>query len=320
MRQFLHYYLRSMRLYYCFVTGTATLVGCVAARGVKSVYLPFWDWSDAAVLVIGFFAWGVNQIVSDWFDRKEDAVNAPHRPMVSGKLAPLPALILSGFLMALFAVVAYLVSPMSLAILIVGGLLNILYSLLKGVPVINTLIYGAAITCCTFFGLSAHLDYFMENCGHFLPSMLCFWVLPHVLMCHNSYFKDIEGDRAAGLRTLPVLFPRFSLWLGMLLSVAWSSLLATPFLAIASHAKLLHLWREHLLSFGYILLVFYLTFQLFRHLRKKDYHPATRLNCQLCVAWLWMIPMVFSRYWLIGMLASVLLIELIYKWYPDEKE
>ena len=311
-----------MRLYYCFVTGTATLVGCIAARGFESEHLPCWDWRDAAVLVIGFLAWGVNQIISDWFDRKEDAFNAPHRPMVSGKLAPLPALILSGFLMALFAVTAYLVSPLSLVILIVGGLLNVLYSLLKGIPVLNTLIYGTAIFCCTFFGLSAHFDYFMENCGHVLLLLvLCFWALPpHILMCHNSYFKDIEGDRAAGLRTLPVLFPCFSLWLGMILSIAWSSLLAAPFLVVAFHADSHQIRMELLLSSGYILLVFYLTFQLFRHLRKKDYHAATRLNCQLCVAWLWMIPIVFSPYWLIGMLASVLLIELIYRWYPDEKE
>ena len=106
----------------------------------------------------------------------------------------------------------------------------------------------------------------------------------------------------------------------MILSVAWSSLLAVPFIAVASHAKTHGIRMELLLSFCYILPIFYLTFQLFRHLRKKDYHTATRLNCQLCVAWLWMIPTVFSRYWLIGMLASVLLIELIYRWYPDEKE
>ena len=88
---------------------------------------------------------------------------------------------------------------------------------------LNTLIYGAAITCCTFFGMSTHLD-FMAN----LQSVpfLCFWLLPpHILMCHNSYFKDIEGDRAAGLRTLPVLFPCFSLWLGMILSSGWTLLM-----------------------------------------------------------------------------------------------
>ena len=85
VKRFLLAYLRSMRLYYCFVTGTATLAGCIAARGVTE-HLPVWDWCDTAVIVIGFLAWGVNQVVSDWFDRKEDALNAPHRPMVMGEL------------------------------------------------------------------------------------------------------------------------------------------------------------------------------------------------------------------------------------------
>ena len=316
MIRFLYFYLRSMRLYYCFVTGAATLAGVVTAHAYSSSIA--WGLRDAAVLAIGFLAWGVNQIFSDWYDRKEDAVNAPHRPMVTGELAARPALILSGSLMALFAVTAYLVSPVSLAVLLAGGLLNVLYSLLKKIPVIDTVIYGLAMTCCTVFGLSRDLD-FQNIC--LLSAALMPFVLPsHVLMCHNSYFKDIEGDRAAGLRTLPVLFPRFSLWLGMILSVAWSSLLATPCLVLALYAKTHDMRMELLLSFCFILFCFYLTFQLFRHLWKKDYHAATRLNCQLCVTWLWMIPSVFSPYWLIGAFVSVLLIQLLYMWYPDEKE
>ena len=329
MKDFWYYYLRSMRLYYCFVTGTATLAGCIAARGVKSVHLPFWDWRDAVVLIIGFLAWGVNQVVSDWFDRKEDALNAPHRPMVSGKLAPRPALILSGSLMALFAVMAYLVSPVSLLILIVGGLLNLLYSQLKWIPVLNTLIYGAAITCCTFFGLSAHCD-LMGNGGHWILPVLCFWGLPpHILMCHNSYFKDIEGDRAAGLRTLPALFPRFSWWLGMILSAGWTLFLALiPEITLLREAgKLFRIgfnWYpliRVLTLFGFLCMMLYLTLRLFVSLHKKEYHPATRLNCQLCVAWLFAAPGMFYRpLWLTGAFVSVLLIEILYRWYPDEKE
>ena len=316
MKDFWYYYLRSMRLYYCFVTGTATLAGCIAARGVTE-HLSVWDWRDTAVIVIGFLAWGVNQVVSDWFDRKEDALNAPHRPMVTGELAPRPALILSGSLMALFAVMAYLVSPVSLLILIVGGLLNLLYSVLKWVPVLNALVYGAAIFCCTLFGLSAHCD-LMGNGGHWILPVLCFWGLPpHILMCHNSYFKDIEGDRAAGLRTLPVLFPLFSLWLGMILSVGWTLLSAFLLYSMMFSPGSL---PERLLLFGFLLMMVYLICQLFRRLWKKEYHPATRLNCQLCVAWLWMIPSAFSPYWLIGMFVFVLLIEILYRWYPDEKE
>ena len=316
MIRFLYFYLRSMRLYYGFVTGTAVLAGCMARHGSR-LHIP-WGWRDVAVILIGYMAWGVNQIFSDWLDRKEDAVNAPHRPMVTGELAARPALILSGSLMALFAVTAYLISPVSLAVLLAGGLLNVLYSLLKKIPVINTLIYGLAMTCCTVFGVSRDLDiqHFCLFSGVLMP-----FVLPsHVLMCHNSYFKDIEGDRAAGLRTLPVLFPRFSLWLGMILSGGWTLLLSGFCVWVFACSQPTTEAGPWLMICGYVLLMLYLTFQLFRAFWKKDHHAATRLNCQLCVTWLWGIMISASPYWLIGMFASVLLIEILYRWYPDEKE
>ena len=82
MKRFLYQYIRSMRLYYGFVTGTTVLFGIWMAHADGSA----WGWREAMALIVGFLAWGVNQIFSDYCDRKEDAVNAPHRPMVSGEL------------------------------------------------------------------------------------------------------------------------------------------------------------------------------------------------------------------------------------------
>ena len=78
MLTFAYYYLRSMRLYYGFVTGTTTLVGCLLS-GHTLAESRTW-----LLFTMGFFAWGFNQIFSDWYDRHEDAINAPHRPMVTG--------------------------------------------------------------------------------------------------------------------------------------------------------------------------------------------------------------------------------------------
>ncbi len=312
MARFLYFYLRSMRLYYCFVTGAATLAGVVTAHAYSSSIA--WGLRDAAVLAIGFLAWGVNQIFSDWYDRREDAVNAPHRPMVTGELASRPALCLSGALMAAFAVTAWLISPLSFKALIVGGILNILYSLLKKIPVINTLVYGAAMTCCSIFGLGVSPDIEKKSLAFLLILLLTF--PSHVLMCHNSYFKDIEGDRAARLKTLPVLFPRFSLWLGMILTAGWTLYITHNGLLCSS----LSVRLEGFLWLVYLFPVLWLTARLLYCLWEKKYHKATGLNCQLCVMWLWFVPMIFSLYWLTCALVSFLLIHLLYKWYPDEKE
>ena len=76
MLKFLYYYLRSMRLYYGFVTATTVLVGLCLAHGTYNELKLSWTltdlpWTarDAALLAMGFFSWGFNQIFSDWCER-----------------------------------------------------------------------------------------------------------------------------------------------------------------------------------------------------------------------------------------------------------
>ena len=52
MLTFAYYYLRSMRLYYGFVTGTTTLVGCLLS-GHTLAESRTW-----LLFTMGFFAWG----------------------------------------------------------------------------------------------------------------------------------------------------------------------------------------------------------------------------------------------------------------------
>ena len=205
MLKFLYYYLRSMRLYYGFVTATTVLAGLYQwhrfGSGTDSaLHSAGWTLRDAALLAMGFFAWGFNQIFSDWCDRKEDAINAPHRPMVTGALKPLPAFAVSAAGLAVIAVAGFLMSPWTLVFLALGGALNIAYSLLKRVPVLNCLVYACAISCCALFAIAG----MAKRC----PTLdefgfVAVWIVPvHFLMCHNSYYKDVKGDRAAGVRTL----------------------------------------------------------------------------------------------------------------------
>ena len=45
-----------------------------------------------------FLSWGINQIINDYLGLKEDRVNAPNRPMVTGELDPGKALVLTEIL------------------------------------------------------------------------------------------------------------------------------------------------------------------------------------------------------------------------------
>ena len=310
MLRFLYYYLRSMRLYYGFVTATTVLAGLCLAHGTYNELklswtltdLP-WTLRDAAFLAMGFFAWGFNQIFSDWCDRKEDAINAPHRPMVTGALKPLPAFAVSAAGLAVIAVAGYLMSPWTLAFLALGGVLNIAYSLLKRVPVLNCLVYACAISCCALFAIAG----MAKRC----PTLdefgfVAAWIMPvHFLMCHNSYYKDVKGDRAAGVRTLQTSYHKY---VAELVSIAFVGL------AIFA-AGIMHGEGPQKKALVILILAIAVAFQC--SVEKMKYHRATCFNCQLCV--LLLHVRFFAMTWPYA-IASLIAIPLLFLWYNDEKE
>lgn len=310
MLRFLYYYLRSMRLYYGFVTATTVLVGlCLAHVNHAPGELGHWTLPDALMLVFGFLAWGANQIFSDWCDRKEDAINAPHRPMVTGALAPRPAFALSAAILIVIAGTSAWMSFWTIPFLILGGCLNILYSRLKSVPVLNCLVYAAAISCCALYAVAGIKD----SCPDWgTVAFVAITILPvHFLMCHNSYYKDVAGDRAAGVRTIQqypsVIAKTLTVGLEVVaIQISWM-------VAYAVGDEVGESWWRFLQP----LLVATLATAHFIFLQRKRYHVATCLNCQLCVALLHAIW--FLDTWPFE-IASLVAIQLLFLWYNDEKE
>ena len=68
LSRFVLAYIKSMRLYYAFITGIAGWIGvsfyqfCMPAAQDHA--------RNAAILAILFLSWGVNQIINDYLDRK----------------------------------------------------------------------------------------------------------------------------------------------------------------------------------------------------------------------------------------------------------
>ena len=158
---------------------------------------------------------------------------------------------------------------------------------------------------------------------------VAFLVLPvHILMCHNSYYKDVPGDRAAGVRTLQTLFPQqVSFLVTFLLACGIIILGLLP--CCAAGMEWLHTGLQQkelllsclsaevplMLAVQFIGELFLLGL-LFRALEGRRYHRATCLNCQLCVL---MLHMPFAEAWG-NALVSLVAIQLLFLWYNDEKE
>ncbi len=191
---FLKYYLKSMRLYYGFVTLSAGCVGMALYEGticsLNQILLP----------VILFGCWGVNQIINDYLNLEEDKINAPSRPMACGKLNARAALWLSTTAIVGILFYALWQNGWACVPIAVGVLANIYYSKTK-----NILLFAFSISCCTWFAYvllgGGLLSFFAAHSGAFLGVVGC-----NAWMTFFTYFKDEKGDKAVGKRTPQVIF------------------------------------------------------------------------------------------------------------------
>ncbi|MBN2280806.1 MAG: UbiA family prenyltransferase [Candidatus Marinimicrobia bacterium] len=207
--KFIKAYIKSMRLYYSFITGIAGWIGVAhyehIVKEFRTVEVMPGEERKGIILVLLFLSWGINQIFNDYLGRKEDAINAPHRPMVTGELNPVAALTLSTFLMLGAGLVTWLyLEPVAIIPLLLGVLLNIIYEYAKGCGIWGNVIFGLMIAQCTAFGFLAsgptQAPYFTES----RMAVLSIVWLMNGLMTFYTYFKDYEGDKAAGKKTLVV--------------------------------------------------------------------------------------------------------------------
>ncbi len=196
-------YVRSMRLYYGFVTGIAGWIGVAFSR---YLYPDTASLTNAIIgLVLLFLTWGINQIINDYLGLAEDRINAPNRPMVTGELNARIALLVSILLIVVSAGVSFFLSPWAVIPLVIGTALNIIYEYAKGVPLLGNVIFGVMISMCTAYGYlitDPPLDVI------FTPariSVLFLVALMNGLMTYYTYFKDYAGDKSAGKITAVVL-------------------------------------------------------------------------------------------------------------------
>jgi geranylgeranylglycerol-phosphate geranylgeranyltransferase len=205
-------YVKSMRLYYSFITGIAGWLGVAYYDYVA--HNPLLRTTEVAppaekklvILAILFLSWGVNQIINDYLGLAEDRINAPARPMVTGELNPRKALAVSGLLIFLSGVVTWFyLEPIAALFLGAGVLLNVVYEKAKGYGVLGNLVFGAMIAMAPLYGGFASGPTASNVLQPNRLSVLLMVIVLNGLMTYYTYFKDYRGDLIAGKRTLVVL-------------------------------------------------------------------------------------------------------------------
>lgn len=217
IKTFIKAYIKSMRLYYSFITGIAGLIGVsyyqylayTSGSGEMSssgtAYQPASLAKLLVIIVILFLAWGINQIYNDYLGMNEDRINAPERPMVSGELNPLYAVLLSSVLMLIaLAVTWFYLERYAIIPLLLGVALNFVYEYAKGHGIWGNIIFGLMISMCAVFSFMAagQSGSSILSTGSLL--LILYISFLNGLMTLYTYYKDYEGDRLAGKKTLVV--------------------------------------------------------------------------------------------------------------------
>ena len=160
----------------------------------------------AGALIAGPLVCGTSQAANDWYDRHVDAINEPNRPIPSGRIPGRWGLYIALIWTALSLSVAAILGPWVFVAACLGLVLAWAYS----APPIRLKRNGwwscAACGFCYeglpwFTGAAAVAGALPD--GKVITLAVLYSIGAHGIMTLND-FKSVEGDRALGLRSLPV--------------------------------------------------------------------------------------------------------------------
>ena len=196
-----------------------------------------WLFVLGGVMLAGPLVCGTSQAVNDWFDREVDAINEPDRPIPSGRIAGRWGLYIALLATAISAGVAWLLGPL----VFVAGLVGLGLAWAYSAPPFRFKTsgwVGPAVVGFTYEGLSwftgAAVMLAALPATEVLIVLALYSIGAHGIMTLND-FKAVEGDRATGLKSLPVI-----------LGVKKAALLACATMALAQIAVIGVLWAQGL--------------------------------------------------------------------------
>ncbi len=193
-----------------------------------------WAFLIAGIVLTGPLVCGNSQAINDWFDRHVDAINQPDRPIPSGRIAGNWGLRIAVVGSLLSLAVAWLIGPWVFAATILGVACAWAYS----APPFRFKTsgwLGPAVVALTYEGLTwftgASVMAGTLPSGQILAVLLLYSIGAFGIMTLND-FKAVTGDRATGLRSLPVT-----------LGIGYAARLACLVMAAAQLVVIALLWR-----------------------------------------------------------------------------
>ncbi len=181
----------------------AYLCGIVSAGVSPSGH---WFFIVLGVVLAGPIVCGMSQAANDWCDRHVDAINEPDRPIPSGRIPGRWGLYIALAMTALGLIVGYQLGPWGFGATVLAVIAAWAYSA-EPIRAKRSGLWGPGLCGLAYETLPWITGAAVVSAGAPSPQVILIAVLygigAHGIMTLND-FKAIAGDRAMGLRSLPV--------------------------------------------------------------------------------------------------------------------
>lgn len=191
-------YLGLFRFELPFAAGVCVVLGQVLALGA----LP-----PVSILLYGFgavfFISASALILNDLFDIESDRINAPDRPLPSGRVSPAGVVILFGFVSVLGFVFSYLISITVLLLAIVFWIVALLY---------NWKFKRAGITGNLMVSFSVGMTFIFGGVSVSVPFDVLVWLFAAIAALINlgeeiaADVMDMQGDTKMDSKSIPIRY------------------------------------------------------------------------------------------------------------------
>lgn len=218
--------LRLIRFFNCLLTSVGVWVGAYLTWGTPVYYGPL------MASVAAFLVCAAGNCINDVLDIEIDRVNRPRRVLPQGRLSVRFAVSLAALCGGVALIVAWSVNwPVTITVVAALILLLAYNFRLKHIPLLGNFVV-AVLGGLTFVtgGLAVKMAWTWQLPGPLIPAI--FALLFHLVREILKDVEDLEGDRQAGIRTLPqVVGPRPALGVALGLFVVLTVLTLVPVLA-----------------------------------------------------------------------------------------
>jgi len=193
-------YIQIMRPLNCLMMGFAVIVGAVLANPDITNF----SWINALYgALTGFTLTAAAMAINDFYDRKIDVVNEPHRPIPSGLISTRAAVSFAGILTIIGLTFAYLTNFLCLVAAIIAWLIMMAYSTVgKRSGLLGNFLVSACVATPFIYGSIAITNMVQ-------PNVLLFASMAFLSNTGREITKgivDVKGDKIQNIKTLAVRF------------------------------------------------------------------------------------------------------------------